>query len=286
MRVAANRTNIAQAVLDERLAHPDAGARIDFYESLLAETDDPAGGGERVDRQILAFDPGRASLIELNGALARARSVGVLVPGMNTTVEGSAADTETARRFVAASHGDVAMITYLGGEFPAAGNVVAALAEAADPRFAIDMAPRLVAFSEDVDRTVGDIPVTYIGHSYGGSIVGTAEAHGLTADRVLFLAAAGSGVGVEDPSDWHDRNPAVQRYSMTAPWDLIQFAQRIGPHGRDPDDMPGVIQLPAGNYDDGRPMAGPRSHTDILTEPSDAWRTILAVISGSNPAAY
>ena len=157
-----------------------------------------------MDRQILAFDPDRASLIELNGSLATAKSVAVMVPGLNTTIEGSAANTKTARRFVSATRGEVAAITYLGGPFPRGDNTATGLVDAADPRYALDMAPRLVAFSEDVDRTVDatgrDIPVTYIGHSYGGSIMGTAEVFGLTADRTLYLAAAGAGVGVDDPS--------------------------------------------------------------------------------------
>jgi hypothetical protein len=45
--------------------------------------------------------------------------------------------------------------------------------------------------------------------------------------------------------------------------------------------MPGVIRLATGHYDDGRPMAGPRAHTDVIDRPdSDSWRTILAVITG------
>ena len=127
MRVAANRTNIAQAILDE----PDR-ERVAFYRTLLAEVDDPAGGGHRVDRQFLAFDPARASLIELNGNLTAAKSVAVLVPGMNTTMEGSAANTATARRFVAAARGDVAVITYLGGPFPR-GNLVTGVVDAPTP---------------------------------------------------------------------------------------------------------------------------------------------------------
>ena len=283
MRVAANRTNIAQAILDE----PDPG-RTSFYRTLLSEVDDPAGGGSRIDRQIVAFDPARASLVELNGDLATAGSVAVLVPGMNTTIEGSAADTATARRFVSAAHGDVAVLTYLGGPFPR-GNLLSGLIDAASPRYALDMAPRLVAFSEDVDRAVdaaaGDetsVPVTYIGHSYGGSILGTAEAMGLTADQTLYVAAAGAGVGVDDPHDWHNRNPAVVRFSMTAPGDFIQAVQGIpgGPHGADPDEMEGVIHLATGHYDDGRAMAGWQSHSDVLNAPSDAWRNVLAVITG------
>lgn len=280
MRIAANRTNIAQAVLDE----PDP-RRAAFYRTLLGEVDDPVGRG-RVDRQIVAFDPARASLVELNGDLASARSVAVLVPGMNTTIEGSAANTATARRFVAGGGGHVAMLTYLGGPFPG-GNLVSGVVDAASPRYALDMAPRLVAFSEDVDRTVdaaggGSVPVTYIGHSYGGSILGTAEAMGLTADQTMYVAAAGAGVGVDDPSEWHNRNPGVVRYSMTAPGDLIQAVQGFprGPHGADPDEMAGVIHLATGYYDDGRLMAGFDAHSDVLNSPSDSWRNILAAITG------
>ena len=281
MRVAANRVNIAQAIVDTK----DPG-RIALYRSLLGEVDDPIRSGQRVDRQILAFDPGRASLVELNGNLSTAKSLAVLVPGLNTTLDGSAANTATARRFVSATRGDVATITYLGGRFPQGRNIAAALVDAANPRYALDMAPRLVAFSEDVDRTVDatgrPIPVTYIGHSYGGSIVGTAEALGLTADRTLYVAAAGAGVGVDDPGDWHNRNPDVLRFSMTAPGDFIEAVQGIpeGPHGADPDEMKGVIRLATGNYDDGRLLAGPQAHSDILNWPSDAWRNILAVITG------
>ena len=289
MRVAANRVNIAQAIVDERADDPDAKRRIAFYQGLLGEIDDPTRSGRRVDRQILAFDPGRPALVELNGNLPGASSVAVLVPGLNTTIEGSGANTQTARRFVSATRGDVATITYLGGPFPGGGNLATALVDAANPRYALDMAPRLVAFSEDVDRTVDaagrNIPVTYIGHSYGGSIVGTAEALGLTADRTLYVAAAGAGVGVDDPGDWHNRNPHVLRFSMTPPGDFIEAVQGIpgGPHGADPDEMPGVIRLATGHYDDGRLMAGWEAHADVINwAPSDAWRNVLAVITGDS----
>lgn len=290
VRIAANRTNIAQAVVD-RLGDHQASERNTFYRGLLGEIDDPAGGGLRIDRKILAFDPARDSLIELNGDLAKASSVAVLVPGMNTTIEGSAAGTRSARQFVSATSGKVAAITFLGGPFPEDDNVVGALVEAASPRFALAMAPRLVAFSRDVDaavdatadRTGRRIPVTYVGHSYGGSILGTAEALGLTADRTLYAAAAGAGFGVDGPDDWHNRNPDVLRFSMTAPGDPIQLVQGIpgGPHGADPDRMAGVIHLATGRYDDGRLMAGLSAHTDVLSVPaSDAWRNVLAVITG------
>ncbi|WP_460357064.1 alpha/beta hydrolase [Mycobacterium sp. ZZG] len=285
MRAAANRLNIATAILAEAGADEPSQRRIGFYRSLLGEIDDPAGAG-RLQRTIVAFDPGRASLVELNGDLAAARSVAVLVPGVNTTIEGSAANTATAQRFVAATGGDVAVITYLGGPFPQVHNPADVLFDAADPHYALEMAPRLVAFTEDLDRRVPDgVPVTVLGHSYGGSIVGTAETLGLTSDRTVFLAAAGAGVGVDDAGDWHNRNPGVQRYSMTAPGDFIELVQGIpgGPHGVDPDEITGVIRLRTGVYDDGSPVAGWGAHSGMLNRPSDAWRTILAVITGDRP---
>lgn len=328
LRVAANRINIANAILREREildrpveeklsaavpptlspadaerlwatlhADPDLRAatiiahdqtarrRVAFYESLLGDVPDPTDPARRVPRQILAFDPDRSSLIEMFGDLNQARAVGVLVPGLNTTMETSADNAATARRFVAGSGGDVAMISYLGGPFPT-GELAAGLADAANPRYALDMAPRLAAFSEDVERTVQrldrPVPVTYLGHSYGGSILGTAERFGLTADRVVYVEAAGSGVGVTSPADWHNRNPDVLRFAMTAPGDWISIVQGVpgGPHGADPDTMPGVIPLAAGRRANGWPMAGPSTHSDVLNEQSDAWRNLLAVITG------
>ena len=324
MRIAANRINIANAILDEhrRIDLPDdvklraavaptlepadaerlwatlhadpamrasavsaydrdARNRIAYYESLLADVPDPLDRDRRVPRQILAFDPQRQSFIELSGDLRRAHALAVLVPGLNTTFEGANDDVATARRFVAGSTGDIAMITYLGGPFPT-GQLAAGVADAADPRYALHMAPRLVAFSEDVDRRAGSMPVTYLGHSYGGSILGSAEHLGLTADRVIYVEAAGAGVGVWDTSDWHNRNPDVLRFSLTAPGDPIGLVQGIprGPHGADPDGLPGVIPLAPGRRLGGGPMGGLSSHSDVLNEPSDAWRNIVAVITG------
>ncbi|MFZ0833578.1 MAG: alpha/beta hydrolase, partial [Mycobacterium sp.] len=294
MRVAANRLNIEQAILDGRREldqTPDADKRdavqrrIGFYQGLLSEVPDPTGRPGRVQRQILAFDPARSSLVEMIGDLGTAKNVGVLVPGMNTSIEGSAANTETAKRFVQAAHGDLAMITYLGGPFPQ-GGIPDGIDDAMDTHYATDMAPRLVSFSEDVNRVVDatgrGIAVSYLGHSYGGSILGTAEAMGLTADRTIYVEAAGAGVGVDDLGDWHNGNPNVMRYSMTAPGDWIEPLQGmpLNPHGADPDEMDGVIRLATGDYDDGRRMAGVDTHGDVLNEPSDAWRNILAVMTG------
>ena len=72
------------------------------------------------------------------------------------------------------------------------------------------------------------------------------------------------------------------------PGDLIEAVQGFptSPHGADPDEMPGVIHLSAGDYDDGRPMAGPDAHSDVINVPSDSWRKILAVITGDSSTLH
>ena len=77
MRIAANRTNIAQAIVDDaatRSAAPSTGR-------CSARSTIRRVAARRVDRQILAFDPARASLVELNGDLATARASRCWFPG-------------------------------------------------------------------------------------------------------------------------------------------------------------------------------------------------------------
>ncbi|MGY4650477.1 hypothetical protein ACVWWN_004273 [Mycobacterium sp. URHB0021] len=87
---------------------------------------------------------------------------------------------------------------------------------------------------------------------------------------------------------YYHRNPDVLRFAMTAPGDFIQAVQGIpvGPHGADPDHMPGVIHLATGHYDDGRPMTGWQAHSDVVNWPSDAWRNVLAVITGDSETLH
>lgn len=267
----------------------EVNGHIDFYTGLLGQVPDASGqSATPIDRQVVAFDPARSSYIELTGNLNSANHIGVFVPGVNTTILGSSSNLDTTRRIVEAGRGDIAMLTYVGGPFPDA-DPWTQYPNAADPHYATDMAPRLVAFSEDVNRVADsmgrDVSVTFVGHSYGGSVLGTAEAQGLTADRTLYVAAAGAGVGVNDPDDWHNGNPGVVRYAMTAPGDWIETVQGIGfglgPHGADVDEMSGVIRLETGDYADGRPLQGWNAHSDIVNEPSDAWDNMLAVIAGT-----
>ncbi|MBD0323048.1 MAG: hypothetical protein ICV72_06630, partial [Aldersonia sp.] len=214
-------------------------------------------------------------------------------PGANTNLDSSGTNHATAVELARRSGSPIFL--YLAGDFPQS------IVEAADVGYAATMAPKLVGFGREVDRAlaaaVPGTPVTYIGHSYGVSIVGTAEQEGLRADRVVYASSAGTGIHA---TEWHDPNPNVQRYSMTAPGDPIALSQSApyNPHGAntlggDPDEVPGVIRLDTGYYGATNPLHpdevvfGPDGHGKYWHDPdSDAFRNLAGVISGGDVIGY
>lgn len=110
--------------------------------------------------------------------------------------------------------------------------------------YARDLGPQLAEFSHDVRQEIDhssaapNAQTTYLGHSYGGAVVGRAELAGLDADRVLHVESAGMGHDVQSPDDLPDSQDDVDRYSMTAPGDVIgdiqgmQLGDNIGHAGR------------------------------------------------------
>jgi hypothetical protein len=191
------------------------------------------------------------------------------------------------------------VLVFMDGDFPQ--NIGGGAA--ANPRYAQEMAPLLKNFGHEIDREVAahapGTAVTYIGHSYGGAIVGSAEQAGLRADRVLHLSSAGTGALFQ--TGYNDPNPNVQRYSMTAPGDAIGIPQGTGPFGplgqhpggSDPDQLPGVIHLDTGHYSHdnghhGELVFGPTDgHRKYLDDPgSTAFQNIAGVISGGPVTKY
>jgi hypothetical protein len=246
------------------------------------------------------------------------KGVGVIVPGTNSNVNGSEPNHKAAVELAKQSQSPVFL--YMGGDFPQG------LDKAADPSYAAAMAPKLVDFGHEIDRAVGQsapgTPVTYVGHSYGGAIAGTAEQLGLRADRVVHASSAGTGVY---NMDYHDPNPNVQRYSMTAPGDPISVVQSLPrdvhlsdipfannipgiphttdgqagnplgglPAATDPDKIPGVTRLDTGYYSSkydahpGEVIVGPEAHAQYWNDKnSDAFRNIAAVVGGGEASGY
>jgi hypothetical protein len=324
-RIAANELNIRQALTDKlQTDPPDNDPRVKQLRDMLQPIDDPLTASHAlVDRQFVKFDPkGNGRMIEMIGTIRPGvNGVGVVVPGTSTNLNGSEANHKSALALAEQSRSPVFL--YMDGDFPQS------LDKAADAKYAREMAPGLVEFGHEVDREVGraapGTPVTYVGHSYGGAIVGSAEQLGLNADRVVHVESAGTGVY---NTDYANPNPDVQRYSLTAPGDPIALAQstprdiglsdlppipvdldqipgiphnsdgRIGnplgelPETPDPDETHDVIRLDTGYYSEsgahpGEVIVGPDAHGGVMNDPrSDAFRNIAAVVGGGEATAY
>ncbi len=326
-RIAANEINIRNALFDEQQKQPPDQARVKQLEDMLKPMEDPLaerspGSGPSdhlVDRKFVMFSTeGNGRMIEMIGELKPGvNGVGVIVPGTNTNLNGSGSNHNSAVNLARESGSPIFL--YMENDFPQG------LDKAADKSYAANMAPQLVAFGHEVDRAVAasapGTPVTFVGHSYGGAIVGTAEQLGLNADRVVHASSAGTGIYT---TDYTNPNPNVQRYSMTAPGDPISVVQglprevdtsrypyldyipgiphtsdgHIGnplgglPAATDPDKIPGVTRLDTGYYGPNgahpnQVIVGPDGHGKYWDDPgSTAFDNIVGVISGGEVSGY
>lgn len=262
----------------DNLVNDDLAATRDLYQSIIDN-----------DRQIILFDPAHSRIAELHGHIGPdTKNVGVHVPGTFSDIPSFQGIADRSNSFVDARYdGSLAMISWEGGVFPP--NLV----EAADGGYADDLGPRLADFSHDVRQEIdhagaGDAQTTYMGHSYGGAIVGTSEQSGLDADRVLHVESAGMGKGVDSPGDLPPSQEDVRRYAMTAPDDFINLVQGLaGGHGADPNNFDGTLRLETGNYADGTPIDGiGASHSGVFKAHSDAWNNMYEVLTGGTVTTY
>lgn len=259
----------------------DAEDRIALYESILSG-----------DRQIVYFDPsGDGAIAELHGQIGPdTENLGVHVPGTGTDLASFQGVADRSESFVQESGGSLAMISWMGGDLPDG-----IVRDAPTPGYAQDLAPRLAGFSQEVRQELGHeaptpVHTTYLGHSYGGAVVGLSETYGLQADRVLHVESAGMGRDVQSTSDLPASQDGVDRYSMTAPGDPIGYTQgqQVGGigHGADPDDWPGTTRLHTGDTVDGEFNTGLDSHTRVFQEQSDAWYNMYEVLTGGEVMPY
>lgn len=315
-RIAANDVNVRTALATEIAAGRGDGPRARKLTEMLTPVPDNTGGvgqPQLVPRKFIAFSNTRQGhTIEMVGDLnAATPNAAVYVPGTGTNLNSSKSNYEAARNLSQRTGGPVFM--YLDDRLPqtmgeanakgaaalavanpAAGAAYLALgldgsAADADPAKAI--APDLVSFGRELDTELAQVApnakTTFIGHSYGGVVVGTAEQMGLRADRVIYASSAGSGAL---STGWHNANPDVERYSMTAPGDWIQTVQAAERFGADPDTAPSVTRLDTGYYGsthDAALVAGTDGHGDYWDDPtSTAFTNMVAVITGEDPTEY
>ncbi|MGI8721360.1 MAG: alpha/beta hydrolase [Geodermatophilaceae bacterium] len=269
----------------QRLA--DLDARIEQYELLLDEPtvdyghpDGPPWPDYR-GRKLVYFDPREdGGWAELVGTIStETDAVGVLVPGVGTDAADMWNSSNTATGFVeqAAREGEqLAMIVWAGGDFP--DGVTNALTN----DYAEDLVEPLVDFSYAVQQEIDEqgpgvaVPVTVIGHSYGGLTVAMSTTSGLSADNLLFVNSPGIGA---EPMEVLDALDEYETYAMMAPWDVVPYG---GPaiHGISPAAIESVVELDTGTYADGTEINGSAGHSGVFEVGSTAWENMLAVLLG------
>ncbi|MFL6100190.1 MAG: alpha/beta hydrolase [Actinomycetales bacterium] len=258
-RFVATRTLVAAEVV--RLAVEVAGLsgsqrsraqrRLDRYDELLTgrvRLVRPDGTVTSQPHQLLVFDPrGDGRIVEVFGDLTRATHVAVYVPGTGTSLDRYDGNAERASSFAAAAP-DLAVVLWQNADFPdqpqddlvppaslwdrpirALESQLRGHVFAAAYRDAADVAGAALARDVAALRALAPGPtsdLTVLGHSYGGSIVGSAEVHGLRADRIVHIASAGAYV--DDVDDYAAGECGTRRFSMTAADDPIQLAQGAG----------------------------------------------------------
>jgi Alpha/beta hydrolase len=258
-RFAACRVLVAAEVARLRALLPrTSGSHRSLVLQRLARYDELLDGvvtlvrsdGTRVSRphQLLAFDPrGDGRIVEVFGDPVSATHVAVYVPGTGTSLDRYDGNAERASSFAAAAP-DVAVVLWQNADFPDQPQddvlppaqawrqpVLAILDQLRNHELAAayrDAAgPAGAALANDVQGLQIAEPgpmsdLTVLGHSYGGSIVGSAEGNGLRADRIVHIASAGAYV--DDVRDYVAGECGARRFSMTAPDDPIQLAQGAG----------------------------------------------------------
>lgn len=164
----------------------------------------------------------------------------------------------------------------------------------ATPHYNEEGAPLLAAFDHAADLEMAsdrhrDVPTTYVGHSAGGSLVGTAEREGLDSTNIVYVAPAGNGHEVSSPED--TENEYAYRYLIQTNDDPISWAQALGGgaqsgsfwEGSNPVRQMGAVRLESGLKDDGSIMEG---HTDYFERDSTSARNIEGVVYGEDVSPY
>jgi hypothetical protein len=297
------------AVYDGLIAEQQS--TIDYYESLLDQQvmwrDEDNVRHTDTGARVVVFDPRRKAIATYQGAIdpvtgdipSWVQNVAVSVPGMETRM--TSFNDDVGRYLYEAAGRYTAVFQWAGGEFPG-GGFPQGTVQAMDSSYAERLAPRLRDFAAAIQVPAG-AELTVVGHSYGGATVGLAETAGLTADRIMYVSAAGMGHGVDGLQDFPNTKD-VPHYALMARDDLV-----VGPiqgdgdgmHGRSPLNAEGVIRLETGFVTDGDPTSGTLesydlpeggmpapvdAHSTVLTPRTGAFQNVVAVITGGRAELF
>ena len=249
-----------------------------------------------VPRYLMQLDPSGPNILAAvsQNNPDETQHIGVIVPGMTTSVagngkDGSIADYDlhatTMREAAEKAAGPgqkVAMVSFFGYDAPPG------LIQASNTDMAQAGATKLANFLTGIDAArehgAGDAHITVASHSYGSTTAGIAAT--LVGDGVIDdLVQFGSpGSGVQDVGEFHV--PEGHMYVSAAPYlhDVVQGVGPDGSFGKNPDTMDGYKHL------SGDVGPAPRSyrpwdqHSGYFQKDTQANRDIASVIAGNPPS--
>ena len=272
---------------EERLK--DRVTALDKIEATLKKESDG------VPRYLMQLDPSGPNIL---AAVSQnnpddSQHIGVIVPGMTTSVAGNGKDgsildydvhatvmRESAEK--AAKPGEkVAMVEFFGYDAPQGADVISTSK-------AHKGADRLAGFLNGIDAVrehgAGDAHITVASHSYGSTTAGIAATKvgdGVIDDLVQF---GSPGSGVQDVGEFHV--PEGHLYVSAAPY-FHDMVQGVGPDdtfGKNPDTMDGYKHL---SGDVGPAPSSYRpwdQHSGYFQKDTRANRDIGRVIGGNPPS--
>ena len=239
-----------------------------------------------VPRYLMQLDPSGPNIL---AAVSQnnpddADHIGVIVPGMTTSVAGSVLEydghAKVMREAAEKSAGPgqkVAMVSFFGYDAPPG------VIKASNTDMAQVGAKKLSGFLTGIDAArehgAGDAHITVAAHSYGSTTAGIAAT--LVGDGVIDdLVQFGSpGSGVQNVSEFHV--PQGHMYVSAAPY-LEDVVQGLGPDasfGKNPTKMPGYKHL-SGETVPTSWMPFFDKHSSYFAANTQANRDIASVIGG------
>ena len=291
-------------LLAEEKRLKDRVTALDNIENTLKKEKNEKPPVPRYLMQLDASGPNILAAVSQNNP-DDADHIGVIVPGMTTSVagngeggsildyDGHATTMRKAAQEAAGPNAKVAMVEFFGYDAPPG------VVEAATPVMAQNGARRLANFLNGIDAVrehgAGDAHITVASHSYGSTTAGIAAT--LVGDGVIDdLVQFGSpGSGVQDVGEFHV--PEGHTYVSAAPY-LNDMVQGVGPDdwfGKNPDTMDGYKHLSGdvgpmhwGIFQGGiTPIIYPEAfalHSEYFKEGTAANRDIASVIGGNPPS--
>ena len=249
-----------------------------------------------VPRYLMQLDPSGPNIL---AAVSQnnpddADHIGVIVPGMTTSVAGNGKDgsildydehatvMREAAKDATKPGETVAMVSFFGYDAPPG------LIEASNTDMAQAGATKLANFLTGIDAArehgAGDAHITVASHSYGSTTAGIAAT--LVGDGVIDdLVQFGSpGSGVQDVAEFHVQPGHL--YVSAAPY-LHDVVQGVGPDdsfGKNPDKMDGYTHL-SGDVGPAPSFYTPwDQHSCYFQKDTQANRDIASVIGGNPPS--